>query len=94
MNSLYQYPEEQLTFKDLKKYIKKLPKETELVEKIEICKKHWKELRQHLYMEEVKHEGVLRGMMGGISGIVIVVKPYLKKLRFTFNTGRIEKISI
>lgn len=70
-----------LTVNDVNKAINSLPKLTKRLVKIELCKKHWDQLKVNLYRTEAENVGL------GLSGVKIVVKPYLKKIRYYYRKG-------
>ena len=74
--------EEALTLDDIKKAMDALPKPISTIQRIEICKKHWKMLEKHT---EIK--STASPMFGTLSGIQVIIKPYLKKPRIYYKVN-------
>ena len=77
------YPGDNLTFKALKKAIKKIKPLPKM--KIEVCKKHYKLLNKIIKEDKPKGnmEGIyaVSGNLGRLYGIPVYIRPYLKKVR-------------
>lgn len=48
-----------------------------ILERIEICKKHWKQLEKEAVFKKSED-------WGGLSGVTVVVKPHIKKARLFY----------
>lgn len=65
--------------------IKNFPPMPKFPEKVEMCKKHWKQLEKDLKVKDVNINEF--GGIGSLYGIRIVVKPYLKKARVYYKVN-------
>ncbi len=59
--------------------LKKLSKPKKILERIELCKKHWKTLEKETVFKENSNP-----VWGSLSGVRVVIKPYLKKARLYY----------
>ena len=73
---------EPLTLDDVKKAVDSLPKPIAIIERIEICRKHWKELEKHTEIKDCASD-----MWGHLSGIQVIIKPYLKKVKLYYKVN-------
>lgn len=65
------YPEDQISFESMRKAIELIKPVKKM--RIEICKKHYKLLQKQLPK--------IDSIWGGLSGIPVTIRPYLKKIR-------------
>jgi len=67
-----------LTIDDIVKAVDTLPKPIDIIDHIEICKKHWKELEKHCELRSGDP------MWSSLSGIKVVIHPYLRKAKLFY----------
>lgn len=73
--------EDTLTLDDIVQVVKQLPKPENILERIVLCKKHWKALEKETVFKENSNP-----IWGSLSGVCVVIKPYIKKARLYYKS--------
>ena len=68
-----------LTLKEVEEAIKLLPMPQKILESITLCRKHWNQIEKL-----TEHKSTNEPTWGSLSGIKVIIKPYLKKVRFEY----------
>jgi hypothetical protein len=85
MNTTQQYTRaEDITFDKMLEAINSLPPAPNNIEKIQMCKKHIKQLKAQLRENTDAKESDMPNMIGSLYGIKIETRPYLKKARIYY----------